>query len=97
MKIKVITGYLAKIWNIIKPLLKSKVLEILQDKNALALAEKTVEKYAKIDLDNDGKFDHAKSDLLADFREIGLEYSHSAISILVETVFQSLKSKGIVQ
>lgn len=96
MKLTIIKDTLAKVWAIIKPLLKSKVLDILKDKNALALAEKTIEKLAKVDLDNDGKFDHATSELKAEFKEIGLSYTHSAISILVETVFQNLKSKGVV-
>ena len=96
MKLTIITGLLKKVWAVIKPLLKSTVLEVLRDKQVLCLAEKWVEKATKLDLDGDGKFDWATEELQAELKQIGKKYSKASISLAVQAVYESLKSRGVV-
>ena len=96
MSIKIISGLLQKIWKVILPLLKSLVVNILTDKTMLCLAEKYIEAATKLDLDGDGKYDWVVSQLNEESKALGKKYAKSALGLLVETVYQNLKSQDVI-
>lgn len=95
--LRLIPSALASVWRRVRPLLTSLALDAFRDRDTLALAEKAVERAAGLDLDGDGKHDHAVAELKAELATIGKRYSKAALAILVEGVYQSLTAKGAIE
>lgn len=90
MKLALLWGKLRALWNLIKPMLLSRVGDFLDDARVRALAIRAVERAAGIDLDGDGKHDHATSELGAELRAIGVEYYRAWLSIAIEAAYRSI-------
>jgi len=93
MKLLWLTGFLVKVWAFILPLLKSEVGKFLADPRVQNLAIAAVERAAQIDLNNDGKYDHAVADLASGLKEIGVEYYKGWIGMAVEAAWRAAKDK----
>lgn len=90
MKIAFLWGVLKTLWNLLKPLLLSEVGRFLADPQVRLLAMKAVEAATRVDLDNDGKFDHAFDELCADLKKIGLKYYRGWVAMAVEAAYRAL-------
>lgn len=93
MKILWITGLLAQVWAFLKPLLKSEIGKFLADKRVQSLAIRAVERAARLDLDGDGKYDHAASDLAITLKQLGIEYCRGWLGIAVESAWRIVKEQ----
>ena len=89
-KIITIVGWLKMAWAFIRPLLTSAVAQFLADPDVQALAVQAVERATRVDLDGDGKHDHAVADMIAELRRIGKSYYRAWVAIAVEAAFQRL-------
>lgn len=89
-KFSFVWGKLRDLWTWLKPMLLSKVGQFLSDARVKALAIKAVEAAAKVDLDGDGKHDHAVVALAAELAAIGIEYYRGWLAIAVETAYQNI-------
>ena len=91
MKIMLLWGKLKALWIYLLPLLRSRVGTFLSDPRVKALAIQAVEAAAKVDLDGDGKHDHAVKDMAAQLKVLGLEYYRSWLSIAIEAAYRAIK------
>jgi len=90
-KIVWLTGALRTVWNFLKPLLVSRVVEFLNDVEVHSLAVRAVERATRLDIDGDGKHDHAVAELRDDLKRLGKKYYNAWLSLAVETAYQSIK------
>ena len=91
------TGILSRAWAFLKPLIKSEIGKFLADKNVQALAIKAVENATKLDLDGDGKFDHATATLSSDLKAIGIEHGKAMLAVAVEAAYQTVKATEVTE
>ena len=92
MKLALLWGRLKSLWILVKPLLLSRVGDFLLDPRVRALAVRAVERAAGIDLDGDGKHDHAVREMAAELRSLGIEYYRAWLSIAVEAAYRLIKN-----
>ena len=90
MKIAIFWGRIKAIWNYLLPLIKSRVGDFLLDTRVRTLAVKAVEAAMHVDLDGDGKHDHAVRELATDLKAVGVEYYRAWLAIAIESAYQSL-------
>ena len=82
-------------WDFLRPMLTSEVARFLADPDVQALAFKAVERASRVDLNGDGKHDHAVREMLNEFARIGKAYYRGWVAIAVEAAFQKLpKAEG---
>lgn len=93
---KVISGLLMgigrKVLESFLDILKSDVGKFIADAKPLAL--KAVESATKLDLDGDGKRDHAKEELIKELKGKGIEYKDRYINLLLELVVNEVFPPG---
>jgi len=94
MKIMFLWGVLKTLWAFLKPLLLSEVGKFLADPEVRALAMRAVEAATRVDLDNDGKYDHAVSIMIQNLRDIGLRYYRGWVGMAVEAAYRQLPEAG---
>lgn len=90
MKIAIFWGRIKALWNLIRPLLMSRVGDFLLDPRVRALALRAVEAAARVDLDGDGRHDHAVRELAADLKLIGIEYYRAWIAVAIEAAYRAI-------
>jgi len=88
-----LTGIAASVWGFLFPLLRSQVAQFLGDKRVQSLALAFVEQAASIDLDGDGKHDHAVAQLGVELKAVGVEYSKAGLSLAVEAAYQKWQAQ----
>lgn len=89
MKLAFLWGKLKALWNWLKPMLVSRVGDFLNDARVRALATKAVENAAGLDLDGDGKHDHATAELAAELKAIGVDHCRAWLSIAIEAAYRA--------
>ena len=72
----------------VKPLLKSEAKAFIREFKPLAL--KVVENASHLDLDGDGKRQHAKDALVGELEQIGIKYKGKLINLLIEVAVNEL-------
>jgi hypothetical protein len=90
-----VSPILAVFFNSLFSFLGSSIIRILSSRKLQALAISAVEKASKMDLDNDGKWDHSSKELRESLKEIGKEMKDSEINLLLEAAVSSLKRKAL--
>ena len=87
MKWIVLVGYLRIVWAFIRPSLAAGVGRFLADPDVQRLALQAVERAASVDLDGDGKHEHAVADMRAELRRIGQNYYAAWVAIAVQFAY----------
>lgn len=90
ISLKVVWGTLKAALAFLGPLLRSKVGAFLADPRTKALALQAVEAATHLDLDGDGKHDHAVSEMIAELKALGIEYAKGWVAMAVEAAYQTI-------
>ena len=93
MKLSLLWGYMKRAWEYLRPLILSQVGRFLADPEVRKLALESVERVAKMDLDGDGKHDHAVACLAAQLDRIRLRYRRAWLGLVVEAAYQHARRK----
>lgn len=91
MKLSLMWGHLKRAWDYIRPMLLSQVGKFLADAEVRRLALAAVERATGLDLDGDGKHDHATAELIAALNAIRMRYRRAWCAVAVEAAYQYLR------
>jgi hypothetical protein len=87
-----LAGVASKIWPIFLTYLKSQAAQFIVDIQPIAI--KAIESAAKTDLNGDGKYDYAKSEIIAELKAKGIEYKDRWIEQAIEVTYEIWRSKS---
>ena len=83
--IKKLLGY---IWGALRPFLLSKVMAFVNDPRVRTLALKAIERASRLDIDKDGKYDHATAELKAEAIAIGIKHYNSWVNTAIQIWYE---------
>jgi hypothetical protein len=86
--------FLLALFTTLARLVSGELLKLIQNKRVQALALKAAEAAAKLDIDGDGKRDHARADLKNEAIAIGILLRDSYANALIELAVSKLKERA---
>ena len=98
MIIRLLFGNMKNLWQWLLPLLQSEVGKFLADPLVRRLALDCVENVSGLDLNGDGKFEHATADLANRLRALGRKHFYGWLAVAIQAAYERLKKeKGWVR
>ena len=87
-------AFFLALFTTIARLVSAELLKLIQNKRIQALALKAVEAAANLDIDGDGKRDHARAELKAEAIAIGVLLRDSYANALIELAVSKIKESA---